>query len=679
MYFLFCLFAKSLLAASENTTTNQPWTSTERNNVSTKLVEETTSSQSNRRGYERNVLVVLPVMQGDSELSNSNLQMLYTKTPVTAIINDQPAIRSNGSGRRSTTARRPSTSTTPLTSTVSTAAAYSTSSSTKKILAQTTRAAAPNKRDDSRHPYTDFLSTKPAYQTHKSPLDYGYPETFKFVQELNELPKNHKPEWAQSELAEAETKKSTTTEGSTKGSPFQMFESVKPLEINKLLSLKPVAIPVTDSIFEETAVKNKQGTTEPSFRVTKRPFNKRPIKKPQKVKLSPQKLSDAELAPFIPFIVTSTDNMFNEISSQSTVKSTQTSTSSSSSSTTAALTSQTTQAMSSSTQMPVSEQSTSKSDVELYDAARYSALFAKSTKVFLPTPYISSSDRSVIRPIQSSTLGGPSSESWSPMTSPLTTTTARITTSTPTTTAATTSTSTTTSSPFSPNFNWANINTPVIPVMETNTPKTEPQVKPSDLISLTKILDEHFDKQSHGILQSTTAKPHFPADMLTNDMKNMLIALGLLKPEQDSSLPLLLITSTVAPSTIDPQYFNNLFIKKELVTPTIDPNSYLNFKKLPINYEKPQVSNDMRDLLSSFGLLPSAKSTHLGTNSILTRVSRQQKAETSDHSMDMLDDKMRETLENLGLMKQMALQMNRKGHVFQPSMHLEKLADPQQV
>ena len=168
--------------------------------------------------------------------------------------------------------------------------------------------------------------------------------------------------------------------------------------------------------------------------------------------------------------------------------------------------------------------------------------------------------------------------------------------------------------------------------------------------------------------------------MLTGDMKNMLIALGLLKPEEDSSSPLLLVTSTVAPSSTEPQpNFDSLFTRREPVTPSIDPNSYLSFKKLPLDPERPQVSNDMRDLLSSFGLLPSAKSPHLGTNSILTRISRQEKAQSEDTSMDMLDDKMRQTLENLGLVKPMVQQANRKGHVFQPSMHLEKLASPQQV
>lgn len=553
-------------------------------------------------------MVVLPVMQGNTELTNSNLQMLYTKPPVTAIIGDDHKNLRHEEVR-----------------------------TTIKMIDKRVDTDAPKHDNNNHHPYMDFMYNKPAAKTSKSPLDYGYPESFKFVQELNELPKNHKPEWALPDVQDVIDKTKVTTTGPTKGDPFQMFESVKPLDINKLLSFSPAAVPVTDSINEESLTKSKHESTEIPLR-NKRPPLKRPTKKPQKIKHSPQKLSEADLS-----LLT---RMPEDYSTKTNV-------------------------------------TTATPDVESeYTAGRYSVLFGETTKTFLPTPNMGQDQiATVIREI-------------APRTTSRISETTTVTTSPITVTSTTPGNSTIKTTKIIPNFQWANTSSNMSTI-EKIPEKIIGEVNPSDLVSLTKILGENFEPKIDPAKEVT----------LTNDMKNMLIALGILKLDEP--------TTSSTEKTITENYLFNVFDRRNRpITPTIDPNAYVRFKKMPINFEKardrPPISDDMRDLLASFGLLPK---TYGGfENSILTRISRHHDLtkidgtapminssqtnlapshdslktsinSTSNLGIDVLPQKMKDTLENLGLLQPLAYhhQPHRNGHVFQPTVHLELLGDEEKV
>lgn len=564
-------------------------------------------------------MVVLPVMQGNTELTNSNLQMLYTKPPVTAIIGDDHKNLRHEEVR-----------------------------TTIKMIDKRVDTDASKRDSNDHHPYMDFMFSKPAAKTSKSPLDYGYPESFKFVQELNELPKNHKPEWALPDIQDVIDNSKFTTTGPTKGDPFQMFESVKPLDINKLLSFSPAAGPVTDSINEESLTKSKHESTEVPLR-NKRPPVKRPTKKPQKIKHSPQKLSEADLS------------LLTRMPGGYSIKTNVT---------------------------------TTTPDVESeYTAGRYSVLFGETTKTFLPTPNMGQDQiATVIREI-------------APRTTSRISETTTVTTSTMTVTSTTPGNSTIITTTIIPNFQWANTSSNMSTI-EKIPEKIIGEVNPSDLVSLTKILGENFEPKIEPAKEVTTKRP-FIDDMLTNDMKNMLIALGILKLDEPT-------TSSTEKTTTENYLFNVFGRRNRPVTPTIDPNAYVSFKKMPINFDKardrPPISEDMRDLLASFGLLPK---TYGGFgNSILTRISRHHDVtktdtdktaptinssqtnltsghdssktpvnSTSNLGVDVLSQKMKDTLENLGLLQPLAYhhQPHRNGHVFQPTVHLELLGDEEKV
>ncbi|XKL59048.1 hypothetical protein PGB90_000064 [Kerria lacca] len=614
-------------------------------------------------------------------MSNSNLQMFYTKTPVTTIIEENSKDLRLGHVR-----------TTPIPSFITTAREI-----LEKRIDSTHTETTLFKRDQNVHPYAEFLFTKMPPKAHKSPLDYGYPESFKFVQELNELPKNHKPEWALTDLSESSTNinpifTQITSTHVTKDDPFQMFESVKPLEINKLLSFKQSNDLVIDSITDESVTKPKiENTTESFNSLSNRLLYKRPTKKPQKNKLNSQKLNDAEITKLI----------------SSTMKTTPLATKTTTTMTTAATT--ITTGTTTTTMNPSTVSSTTiisnislmpKEEVEsdLYNAARYTPLFAQSTKVFLPTPYESPLEKEYTNTVMKKVGKKPMSSVPEILTNSM---------------IAVSSTSTTNAdiNMIVPNFHWTN-NTINSGNESVSQKVANNKIKSSDLISLTKILGENIESNVYSTKMTPpkelTTKSPVSVDMLTNDMKNMLIALGILKSDNQPSMFDLMTSTTTTLKPSNPEYLlENLLAKREQISPVIDPNSYVIFKKIPIDFEKSRdklpVSDEMKDLLASFGLLP--KGTSDFTHSILTRISRQYnfdktnktisssnknetvivdeniKLENESASNTLFSESLQGTLENLGLLKPLAYQYqpHKDVHVFQPTLNIEKFSDEQKV
>lgn len=658
-------------------------------NATVVVVDNNNAGNKSRIGYKRNLMVVLPVMQGNSDLTNSNLQVLYTKPPVTAIIGgEQNRERKNGEPQARTTIKL-----------IENSAEHTTTTRQAPIINKQERIdheldlpSSIKRQDLKRHPYTDFLFGKPTSSKSKSPLDYGYPDTLKFIEDFNELPKNHRPDWNVPDVPSTPvTTKKSSSFGVTKRDPFQMFESVKPLEINKLLSFKP--IPVTDSIAEEsTHQKKKHQFLELSTELPLRPISKRPSKRPGK---KPQKNKTTVLTKFQP-------QFFPEVTTKATVFA-------------------------------------SGAD-DIYAATKYSNLFQQTTASFLPTPY---KEPAVFEKTVETTLPkGMSTESLATSsmtpettkeethstassTTPSTTVTTTPTTTVtepPTTSAATTTTTTTQrptpSTQTSPSTTHStpaattNI-TPSVSTTECSTDhKKQHQIKPSDLINLKKILDEEFGSWPKQTTEPTTVKTPPPSgDVLTSEMRNMLIALGLLKPDgQIRDQPVFTTTTTN-------NYLEEMLMKRDPVTPTIDPHSYASFKKIPIDFgrqnERLPVSDDMKDLLASFGLLP-RRSFH---NSLHYRMTRQQKmlananptnytnveetnstnfeeinsTKTDDPDPTSFEEINPTTFEETNLTfndteplfesldSLTALPFNyvphEKGHVFHPTVHLETLGD----
>lgn len=565
---------------------------------------------SDRHGYQKDLMVVLPVMQGVSaDLDSSNLQILYTKPPVTAIIDDKKEQKRISPTVDERIHREKN----------------------KTVLESAGVAAA------QRHPYTEFLANKTMLKMSSSPLDYGYPESFKFVQEFNDLPKNHKPGWASTNQVPDQTIRndiqpqsiinSSAASVTTKDDPFQMFEFVKPMEINKIFADKPSAPAAVSENVEETTsiVVGKKKYPEMS---SKRPFLKRiPTKKPSRNKTTnvykQEKIESIDLTTMPAVVDTNT--------------------------------------------VPLSSMTT-EMEPELYTAARYSTLFAESTKHFLPTPNAS-----------------PFSHAAEPFRKPINTTTATPTTST----RSMTSTDATTRSTLSDLWK------PITVAHNSHSPSP-----PSDSSNLGNILLGGNLAGSGNIsffgmqpLRDLTTRSPVPNDRLTNNMKNMLISLGILKSEDNSvpvfaPLPIAASVTTASTTTEQP------ITKPKPIAPIIDPDSYSSFKKIPINSHPPKeqksppsVSDDMRELLSSFGLLPTRASTQ---TDILTRISRQQhKLEallnetnaSKSNSHNVFPNNMETILDNLGLLQPLAYHYNpqRAGHVFQPTTHLEKLGDEQKV
>ncbi len=677
------------------------------------------SGDGSRRAFKKDLMVVLPVMQGNSDLSHSSLQMLYTKTPVTAIVGEGPPTSATAADVRLE----------------------------KRVDSTTAAAAAASSTEVSAIKRDQPTAARLVQKSHKSPLDYGYPESFKFVQELNELPKNHKPEWAQTEAPEREaaagaTPSATAAEDAaamaTKGDPFQMFESVKPLEINKLLSPKVPATPPSTIIrdaFEEGPVtarttaappprkKFQPQSTESPHSFAKRPVSKRPqlplsSKKPPKNKgRPPTKVveNDGALLSTFTSVVSANDNDDMDSSDEKlTVDLTKGHGEDKDDRAPGARPVLVPGAVPSSEPAsappagpspapPAPTVSLVDLDPELYVAARYTTLLAETTKAFLPTPYTSAGERDGGAAIGKRPQTKPTTSTKRPKTKPTTSTSRSVVDEFGGYT------------PLSPNLRWSNASVNVsAPAVDSYG-----QMEPSDLVTLTKILDEPSDPSANPLPPSSSSPPPPPSapkepfkpssafipppDVLTNDAKSMLIALGILESEQRVSTPSAATSNHNNASAAD-SFLKNLFAKaapqQQPVTPTIDPNSYVNFKKIPIDFEKQKdvapVSDDMRDLLASFGLLSNGKSA-------LTRVSRQRgsdwstsgnattvgpalanrKQESSATSanethitVDSLPREMRRTLENLGLLEAAALvyhpSQGRSGHVFQPTIQLEE-------
>ncbi|XP_065208239.1 mucin-4-like [Planococcus citri] len=566
--------------------------------------DNNSNNNKSRTGYERNLMVVLPVMQGNSDLTNSNLQVLYTKPPVTAIIGGEQSNeskRGEPQAQARTTIRLIENQVMDYASTTTQDPVPVVVNKLERIDHEFDLPPPPSikRQDFKRHPYTDFLFGKPSGSKPKSPLDYGYPDTLKFIEDFNEVPKNHRPDWNLPEVAPTSmTTKKSASFGVTKRDPFQMFESVKPLEINKLLSFKP--IPVTDSIVEETTHQKKKhqhqfldlSTELPVRQISKRP-SKRPGKKPQKNKTT-------VLTKFQP-------QFFPEVTTKATIF--------------------------------------SPSIEDIYASSKYSNSLQQTTPGFLPTPY---REPSVIeRTVETTTPRGMTTESLPTSstvseitreeisstyssTTPSTTVVVTSTTSTTVTEPATISTATTTTTtttqtpiPTTQSTSASTINTTLpISTTECSTDHKKHQIKPSDLINLKKILDEEFGSWPKRTTEPTTVKTPAPSgDVLTSEMRTMLIALGLLKPDGQIRDQLPVFTTT----TTTNNYLEEMLMKRDPVTPTIDPHSYANFKKIPIDFGRPSerlpVSDDMKDLLASFGLLP-RRSLH---TSLLHRMTRQQK------------------------------------------------------
>lgn len=134
------------------------------------------------------------------------------------------------------------------------------------------------------------------------------------------------------------------------------------------------------------------------------------------------------------------------------------------------------------------------------------------------------------------------------------------------------------------------------------------QPSPSRLESIltvpTNVMSTSFQNTIVPTSQSTSA---FTAnDKLTNDFKQMLVALGILRDNEKS------ITTT--------KKLEDLWQAEESFT--IDPYSYVKFKKLPIEQENISIRQDMQTLLDSFGLLPKSKEVDY---SMLTRIKRDSK------------------------------------------------------
>lgn len=616
-----------------------------------------------RIGYEKDLMLVLPV---NTNTNGSDLEMWYTQTPVTAIVEDR---------------------------------------TTKLEHRADYDVYEDQKTDDDRHPYTNFLINKSKSKPQKSPLDYGYPESFKFVEDLNGLPSNHKPEWASTDvidLEEASTKIKATTElvSSTRNNPFEMFESVKPLEINKLLALQQMI--QTSSESEEYTTEKKDLTESHIHTVPKRP-SKWPTKKPQKTKLTTE--------------ATTTEN--------------------------------TPQVNTSAPIYPMGSD-------QLYTAVRYTTLLSQSTNEFLPTSH-PHKNRPILMPHSNHYQPTPTT------TTTITTTTTTTTTERPTspkprptititseaitaTKRPTTTTTTTTTTTSLPSTSTTSTTTPssISDILVYNVTEDVDDEFPSSINSfnstgtqnLSDFQIEDFqplkdfnsfkiDKKPDEIEPLKDVALPISSDMLTNDMKSMLVSLGILKFED------------IKPSSTTTE---KVIVRTELVTPNIDPNSYTSFKKIPTDYkqqpDRATISDDMKDLLASFGLLPRKTSQNETSG---TRISRQQnltevanvtnlemqtdlptnfteeidsetqtnlpnflRANSSqvgseleadeasffnsdnptydsdkpiDINSDMLTDEMKNTLENLGFLKQSQLtnRSPKSAHVFQPTSQLEEL------
>ncbi|PSN32775.1 hypothetical protein C0J52_15457 [Blattella germanica] len=214
---------------------------------------------------------------------------------------------------------------------------------------------------------------------------------------------------------------------------------------------------------------------------------------------------------------------------------------------------------------------------------------------------------------------------------------------------------------------------------------------------------------------TTTETPNIEAaaESFSPEMKDLLISFGLLPsandiqhfPGQDGQQE-----SIPAQQTYDNQ----------AASPVIDPSSYLNFKPLPVNAEENSKeeddwNSDMKQFLASFGLMPSAsgrsafggdnlsdkdnahgkrsqKALNINdeslTNSTESSIDLETAATTQIKNekvplinMDMLNDDMKEVLENLGFFpsqESFDSEIKRKtdnaeGHIFNPSAHLASL------
>ncbi|XKL66044.1 hypothetical protein PGB90_009464 [Kerria lacca] len=604
----------------------------------------------NRGGYKKDLMVVLPVMQGNSNLSNSKLQMLYTKPPVIAIIGQDSNDLNKEDVRLTETSFL--IKTTPKTM--------------EKRIDYVTSEIIPviKGNGDIHYQYAGIL--KKSNPITKAPLDYGYPESFKFVQILNELPKNHKPEWIYKDISQHDVERFTTG-ATTNDDPFQMFESVKPLEINKLLTFKQTNVPMTESIVEQTTFKFTHENTVEPYPFFKIPTSKRPPKKPEKIKLHPQKLSEVELAKYGPSTVPltrapvpTTTRTTKKTTTRPTTKKT----------TTKPTTRKT--AIKTTTKFitePVMTNvlvnlRTVKEEADLHNWTLHKTS-ETTTKLFLPT--VSFPSKQVI--LENTTNEADSNG-----------TNVKL------------------------NFYSMNSSTNIVTTQPSISETSDGEINPSDMFTLTKLLGDDFEpKNIMPVIpppkELTTNSP-FPSDMLSGDLNNMLIALGILKVENEPSI---VHQSTTTTTTTTPNFFNdnhflqNMLTQSERVTPSVDPNSFVMFKKIPVYNERQKdkipVNDEMEDLLSSFGILP--KKHFTDRNSVLIRMSRQynidrlnrtlfnekkniEKKSTRDYPYS---ESTAETPENLNLLQPLAYssQERRKGHVFQPTVELEKLTDEQKV
>ncbi|XP_065225911.1 mucin-2-like isoform X2 [Planococcus citri] len=640
-----------------------------------------------RIGYEKDIMLVLPVKPNTND--TDDLQMWYTQKPITAIVDDRGVSKPEHR------------------------ADYDVFEDFKV--------------EEERHPYTNFLVKKMSSKPQKSPLDYGYPESFKFVEDLNGLPSNHKPEWASTDVTDltssssvlSTTQLTTAAAGPTRNNPFEMFESVKPLEINKFLSPSMIAsMPESEEVTTEV----KPVTESHIHTVPKRP-SKQPTKKPQKTKLT----TEATTTEF-----TQPDGSFGSQPAQVDPE-------------------------------------------QVYTAVRYTTLLKQTNKEFLPSfshknkpisvpsfhyqnvPTTTTSSPTTTTPTTTTTTTTTTEAVTTPKsipttTTPPTTTTRRTTplfttsprrsttttyappstTTTPTTTTTTTTTpSTTTTTTTTTTFAPSSLNDIAV-YNVTEDVDDDPLVSesldsiPSQNLSDFQFQINHFEppkdvdffKPDTPPTETEPFKelnPNIPQDMLTNDMKNMLVALGILKSDQIST------TSTT----------EKPFIRKEPVTPSVDADSYTSFKKIPDSKQpdKTGISDDMKDLLASFGLLPKKKTDN---DTSANRISRQQnltelnfddleihttspfnftdseisspassgpqssadlEADVADFfdndkpitekakpiadvvkplnlNSEMFPDDMKDTLETLGFLKQRS---PKSAHVFQPTSQLEKL------
>ncbi|XP_067011874.2 mucin-2 [Anabrus simplex] len=168
------------------------------------------------------------------------------------------------------------------------------------------------------------------------------------------------------------------------------------------------------------------------------------------------------------------------------------------------------------------------------------------------------------------------------------------------------------------------------------------------------------------------------AESLSPDMKELLISFGLL-PSPDGET-----TSVQTPISPIP------LSRAHAASPVIDPSSYVSFKPLPVGTAP--AGGDMQDFLASYGLV-SASDTgretyhNFRSQKALPTSSKDNMPKSKpikavpNFSTEILTDEMREVLESLGILPTSISRKNpsmnddtkEKEHVFNPSQHIATL------